>query len=58
MFMERIDVHKSYLEKAENDLGVNDCGELHRQYPSLWACLVDKGYVGLGNSIRAIHPKK
>ncbi|RHY51484.1 hypothetical protein DYB34_006637 [Aphanomyces astaci] len=35
---------------------INDNGELFRDHPNSWALLVDKGYIGLAASLRAIHP--
>ncbi|ETV73524.1 hypothetical protein H257_11648 [Aphanomyces astaci] len=58
MFGDRHDVHLSALRKLENETKINDNGGLFQDIPDSRAVLVDKGYVGLTGSTRAIHPKK
>ncbi|ETV97303.1 hypothetical protein H310_09651 [Aphanomyces invadans] len=58
MFRNRHDVHVDALTKKPDEVMVNDNGEQFQPHPTLWAVLVDMGYVGLSHTIRAIHPKK
>ncbi|ETV71828.1 hypothetical protein H257_12968 [Aphanomyces astaci] len=58
MFRSRLDQHTQALAKDDYDDTINDNGELFREHPTSWAVLVDKGYIGLAASARAIHPKK
>ncbi|KAF0708679.1 hypothetical protein AaE_013117 [Aphanomyces astaci] len=58
MFRSRLDQHTQALVKDDYDDTINDNGELFREHPTSWTVLVDKGYIGLAASARAIHPKK
>lgn len=50
--------HERGLEKRVDETAINDDGELSNSYPDTWAILVDKGYTGLANTVRAIIPDK
>jgi len=54
----RIAVYQELLTKAEHERDLDDDGEGSEQYPHQWAVLVDKGYQGAANQIRAIVPTK
>ncbi|RHY93403.1 hypothetical protein DYB35_010985 [Aphanomyces astaci] len=58
MFRDRQDIHAAALVKDESESVINDNGELFQDFPASWAVLVDKCYIGLTASTRAIHPKK
>ncbi|ETV78800.1 hypothetical protein H257_07630 [Aphanomyces astaci] len=58
MFRDRQDIHAAALVKDASESVINDNGELFQDFPASWAVLVDKGYIGLTASTRAIHPKK
>ncbi|ETV88817.1 hypothetical protein H257_00309 [Aphanomyces astaci] len=58
MFRNRLDVHVRALIKKPVAAPMNDNGEPSETYPNMWAVLVDMGYVGLAQSVRAVHPKK
>ncbi|ETV67803.1 hypothetical protein H257_16040 [Aphanomyces astaci] len=58
MFRSRLDQHTQALAKDDYDDTINDYGQLFREHPTSWAVLVDKGYIGLAASARAIRPKK
>ena len=56
IFRRNMDFHKKQVLK--NDSNIEDSGPLHDKYPDQWAILVDKGYQGLQEVIRAIHPAR
>ncbi|ETV74145.1 hypothetical protein H257_11110 [Aphanomyces astaci] len=58
MFRSHLDQHTQALAKDNYADTINNNGELFREHLSLWVVLVDKGYIGLAASARAIHPKK
>ncbi|KAF0702705.1 hypothetical protein AaE_015766, partial [Aphanomyces astaci] len=58
MFMDRLTVHRTSLAKMETEMAINDVGEQFDDHRGYWACLVDKGYVGIMHHTRGIHPKK
>ena len=55
IFKNNINFHKKALIK---EFTVDDFGELSVEFPLYWAILLDKGYQGIKEFIRAIHPKK
>ncbi|ETW03784.1 hypothetical protein H310_05150 [Aphanomyces invadans] len=57
-FRKRHDTHVANLTKTPSEATINDNGELHQTSPNVWAVLVGKNYVGLTESVRAVHPKK
>ncbi len=56
IFQGNLDFHKGALVKEQDD----DCdtGVLSTNYPDSWAVLLDKGYQGAQEYVRAIIPKK
>ena len=58
IFRNRIDIHKRMLRKTEGEQSNLDHGEGFADFPDYWAVLVDMGYQGASNIIRAIHPKR
>ncbi|RHZ20050.1 hypothetical protein DYB37_006445 [Aphanomyces astaci] len=58
MFRSHLDQYTQALAKDNYADTINNNGELFREHLSLWVVLVDKGYIGLAASARAIHPKK
>ncbi|ETV87366.1 hypothetical protein H257_00965 [Aphanomyces astaci] len=58
MFMDRLTVHRTSLAKMETEMAINDVGEQFDDHRGYWACLVDKGYVGIMHHTRGIYPKK
>lgn len=50
--------HFKMLRKTEAEEGLMDGGQFAEDYPTLWAVLCDKGYQGLLELLRAIHPKR
>jgi hypothetical protein len=57
IMLDRVSVHKKMLKKRSNE-SESDFGEGSQQFGDSWAVLVDKGYQGAGQVIRALHPKK
>ncbi len=55
---ERMQLHTCPLEKTAKDDIFEDEYILSDEYPNHWAVLVDKGYQGAAEEIRAIVPKK
>ncbi|KAG6952323.1 hypothetical protein JG687_00013076, partial [Phytophthora cactorum] len=49
--------HQSARRKADGDHRLADNGSLATNYPEEWAVLADKGYQGLEDHVRCIHPK-
>ena len=58
IFCERIESHRSLLLKKDSEILLDDNGEGCQTFKDYWAVLVDKGYQGANNIIRAIQPKK
>ncbi|GMF65977.1 unnamed protein product [Phytophthora lilii] len=58
MFRENQAFHLSARHKGEGELRLVDDGPLLEMYPDEWAVLADKGYQGLADHVRCIHPKK
>ncbi|KAG6956648.1 hypothetical protein JG687_00010478 [Phytophthora cactorum] len=58
MFRNNEAFHQSARRKADGDCRLADNGPLATDYPEEWAVLADKGYQGLGDNVRGIHPKK
>ncbi len=56
IFQGNLDFHKGALLKEDDDDG--DTGLLSTKYPGSWAVLLDKGYQGAQQYVRAIIPKK
>lgn len=56
ILLDRVDVHKKMLKKQSDS--ESDFGEGSQQFGDSWAVLVDKGYQGAGQVVRALHPKK
>lgn len=58
IFMSNKDWHLQQVRKTRDERRERDNDTLSSRYPRLWAILCDKGYQGLANILRAIHPKK
>ncbi|KAJ0398993.1 hypothetical protein P43SY_003598 [Pythium insidiosum] len=58
LFNKNIEFHKAQRVKTTAEYGIDDDGPLLVEFPDEWCVLVDKGYQGLGDHVRAIHPKK
>ncbi|KAH9113011.1 hypothetical protein LEN26_002982 [Aphanomyces euteiches] len=59
IFRKNIDFHLSaLLKKPGVQERIQNIGPLLEQFEDSWAVLVDKGYVRLAHTIRAIHPMK
>ena len=56
--LDNMEIHKQMLKKTEEERASADYGELHDKFRNEWALLVDKGYEGLSQRLRAIQPKK
>lgn len=56
--LENQDTHRQMLEKTEQEHGSTNYVEGASEYPVMWAMLVDKGYQGISNTLRGIHPKR
>lgn len=54
----RLREHRVRLQKRRSDIEIEDDGELDKRYTNYWSILVDKGYQGSREFIRAIHPHK
>ena len=56
---QRADIHEQLLQKTnEEEIAIDDRGELHEEFPHHWAELLDKGHMGLQRESRAIIPSK
>lgn len=58
MLRRNISFHKSATKKKDTESEIDDFGELSSEYPSAWAILVDKGYQGIHEILRGVHPVK
>jgi len=52
------DMHKKNTTKKPEDKSVPDKGLLQKEWPTLWAMLLDKAYNGAEKQVRAITPNK
>ncbi|KAF4035373.1 hypothetical protein GN244_ATG12586 [Phytophthora infestans] len=50
--------HKSAMRKQQDEGVISDVGPGMDKFEGFWAVLVEKGYQGLGDEFRTIHPKK
>ena len=57
IFRSNMDFHRNKLAKGQ-DLDLTDIGPMKNEFGGSWAVLTDKGYQGLEQVIRAIHPVK
>lgn len=46
------------IRKYEIERGMVDSGGLEEIYPQSWECMVDKGYQGIEEYLRILHPEK
>lgn len=44
-------------KNADDDIELENIGELHEEFPNNWALLADKGYTGLENKVQIITAK-
>lgn len=51
-------IHEKLLRKKENEMGITDVLQMADKYCDMWALLVDKGYQGITQIMRRIHPRK
>lgn len=58
IFRDNIDFHKEVLKKVGPDTEIVDDVETSTKFPDSWAILMDKGYQGANQYVRAIIPKK
>lgn len=58
MFRNNQAFHMSARRKVDGDHRLVDHGPLLTEYPDEWAVLADKGYQGLADHVRCVHPKK
>jgi hypothetical protein len=58
IFKEKVDVYRDFLHKRPDDHNMADDGEMHEEYPDSWVMMVDKGYQGIAEWVRAVIPKK
>ena len=58
IFRDNLPFHKSKARKSAGALAVPDLGENSGGYPSHHAIMLDKGYQGIQDDVRAILPKK
>lgn len=58
IFYRNVDFHNVALEKKEEEVELKDTGLMVEQYGDYWAVLMDKGYQGAMEYVRAIRPKK
>jgi hypothetical protein len=58
MFRDNSEFHQAMRAKTDRDRGVLDDGPMSELYPDEWAVLADKGYQGLAEHMRCIHPQK
>lgn len=50
--------HNSAMRKTEEDNDIADMGDLGEEYDGMWALIMDKGYQGAVEILRAILPRK
>ena len=55
---ERLDLRKCRLEKREEEDEIEDEFHLSDKYSNQWGVLMDKGYQGAADVLRAVIPKK
>ena len=55
---QNISTHRKMLKKTSDEAAAQDFGEGATKFPDYWAILCDKGYQGIGEVIRAVHPKR
>jgi hypothetical protein len=53
-----VHIHRQMLRKSSDDTRLQDFSEGASRFPNEWAMLVDKGYQGIGDVLRSIHPKR
>lgn len=58
MFHNNMAFHRTARLKLEDESRIADNGPLQEKCPDEWAVLADKGYQGLGDYLRCIHPQK
>ncbi|KAE8955893.1 hypothetical protein PR001_g31928, partial [Phytophthora rubi] len=58
MFRDNGAFHRSAMRKLPDEADLSDDGPLPAAYGNDWGVLTDKGYQGLADEYRAIHPKK
>ena len=58
IFQRRREWHETELKKKESESTILDVGQLIDIYPTTWAVLADKGYQGIREFMRGIHPLK
>ncbi|KAE9324764.1 hypothetical protein PF008_g17032 [Phytophthora fragariae] len=58
MFKDNKPFHLGRMIKLPGDESLQDNGPISDKYPDQWAILADKGYQGMANYLRCIHPKK
>ncbi|KAE9040674.1 hypothetical protein PR002_g4857 [Phytophthora rubi] len=58
MFRDNGAFHRSAMRKLPDEADLSDDGPLSAAYGNDWGVLTDKGYQGLADEYRAIHPKK
>lgn len=58
VFYKNMDLHQDALRKKSNERDLVDVGPLLDEYGDYWAVLLDKGYQGVMENVRGIHPKK
>lgn len=58
IFKQNIQKFKNYVKKSQDELALEDNGELNEVFPFEWALMMDKGYLGSNKIIRSIHPSK
>ena len=58
IMQDRLNVHKFRLEKRQDDLEVNDDFVMLDKFSNSWGVLMDKGYQGAADVLRAVIPKK
>ena len=58
IFRENLEYHRAMLAKHPDEGEIQDHGVLSTKYPANWGVLMDKGYQGASEYVRAIIPKK
>jgi len=58
IFKDSIEKHKDYLTKTPEEVPINDEGMGVDDFPTEWGMMMDKGYTGAQDLLRAIMPKK
>lgn len=58
IFMRNIERHKLFLKKGTEEANIIDSGLYSEEHSGSWGVLCDKGYQGLLEVVRAVHPKK